>query len=178
MKKKMWTIKWTKKNYYKVSQKIGRSFYVIVISEGECKNRKTSDKIGAVGISAHSTMSKSCQFFYRYQSWQNSYRIYGLIYICIESNKYPNRNIWGPYIVSKVRKKIDCRISPSDMEKIQTLYKIISQNKMFLLPTLFVQHVIGNRLFFCLSYNKNCLHNLFTLFIINMSWLTNMQTNN
>ena len=59
----MWTIKWTKKNYYKVSQKIGRSFYVIVISEGECKNRKTSDKIGAVGISAHSTMSKSCQFF-------------------------------------------------------------------------------------------------------------------
>ena len=80
--------------------------------------------------------------------------------------------------MSKVRKKIDCRISPSDMEKIQTLYKIISQNKMFLLPTLFVQHVIGNRLFVCLSYNKNCLHNLFTLFIINMSWLTNMQTNN
>ena len=36
------------------------------------------------------------------------------------------------------------------MEKIQTLYKIISQNKMFLLPTypIFFQHVIGNRLFF------------------------------
>ena len=47
-------IKWTKKNYYKVSQKIGRSFYVIVISEGVCKNRKTSDKIGAVGISVYS----------------------------------------------------------------------------------------------------------------------------
>ena len=46
-------IKWTKKNYYKVSQKIGRSFYVIVISEGVCKNRKTSDKIGAVGISVN-----------------------------------------------------------------------------------------------------------------------------
>ena len=28
-----------------------------------------------------------------YQSWQNSYRIYGVIFICIESNKYPNRNI-------------------------------------------------------------------------------------
>ena len=45
---------------------------------------------------------------------------------------------------------MDCRIFPSDMEKIQTLYKIISQNKMFLLPTypIFFQHVIGNRLFF------------------------------
>ena len=50
-------IKWTKKNYYKVSQKIGRSVYVIVISEGVCKNRKTSDKIGAVGISGVTTDS-------------------------------------------------------------------------------------------------------------------------
>ena len=37
-------------------------------------------------------------------------------------------------------------------KKLQTLglYKIISQNKMFLLPTypIFFQHVIGNRLFF------------------------------
>ena len=47
-------IKWTKKYINKVSQKIGRSFYVIVISEGACKNRKTSDKIGAVGISVTS----------------------------------------------------------------------------------------------------------------------------
>ena len=35
-------------------------------------------------------------------------------------------------------------------------YKIISQNKFFLLPTypIFVQHVIGNRLFFCLALGK------------------------
>ena len=49
------------KNDYKVSQKIGSSFYVIVISEGVCKNRKTSDKIGAVGISAAHCALIHCQ---------------------------------------------------------------------------------------------------------------------
>ena len=41
-------------------------------------------------------------------------------------------------------------------KKIQTLYKIISQNKNVLLPTypIFFQHVIGNRLFFCLALGK------------------------
>ena len=35
-------------------------------------------------------------------------------------------------------------------ENTDPIYKIISQNKMFLLPTypIFFQHVIGNRLFF------------------------------
>ena len=35
-------------------------------------------------------------------------------------------------------------------------YKIISQNKKNLLPTypIFFQHVIGNRLFFCLALGK------------------------
>ena len=45
---------------------------------------------------------------------------------------------------------------------MQTLYKIISQNKMFLLPTypIFFQHVIGNRLFFLFGLKPvlcNCL---------------------
>ena len=49
----------------------------------------TSSTRPCLHVSRHSTMSKSCQFFYWYQSWQNSYRIYGVIFICIESNKYP-----------------------------------------------------------------------------------------
>ena len=49
----------------------------------------TSSTRPCLHVSTHSTMSKSCQFFYGYQSWQNSYRIYGVIFICIESNKYP-----------------------------------------------------------------------------------------
>ena len=45
------------------------------------------------------------------------------------------------------------------MEKIQTLYKIISQNQKMLLPTypIFFQHVIGNRLFLCLALGKFCV---------------------
>ena len=44
-------------------------------------------------VSTHSTMSKSWQFFYCYQSGQNSYRINGVIFICIESIPFEQEHL-------------------------------------------------------------------------------------